>query len=104
MCDCDVPRNAMGWPTVGPEHFNERQLRKEGERWREAALDSWPGIVGYDEWKKYADELHRRGFVELVDPRVPLLTSDRRFWRNAEERAAHPFRRSVWSIFSGKTA
>lgn len=104
MCECDVPRTAVGWPTVGPEFFNEAQLRKEGEHWRKTALNTRPGTVGYEEWKKYADELHNRGFIEVVDPRVPLLAEDRTFWRNDHERRCGKRRVSIWSIFSGFSA
>lgn len=104
MCNCDVPRNANGWPSVGPEFFTEAQLRKEGEQWRNTALKTYPGTVGYREWEKYAQELHRRGFIELVDPRVPLLANDRTYARHEGERKADPRRPSIWSIFSRKAA
>ncbi|MCS4090242.1 hypothetical protein [Rhizobium sp. BK176] len=103
MCNCDVPRNAMGWPTVGPEFFNETQLRKEAEKWRGGGK-IMPSITAYQEWERYATELHRRGFVEIVDPRVPLLASDETYARNEEERKANPRRPSVWAVFSRKAA
>ena len=104
MCSCDIPRNANGWPTVEPEFFTERQLRKEGESWRKTALETYKGTVGYEEWEKYARELHVRGFIELVDPRVPLLENDKTFARNRIEAERHPRRPSIWSIFSRKNA
>jgi hypothetical protein len=103
MCNCDVPRNANGWPTVGPEFFTEAQLRKEAEKWRGGGAIP-KGIVAYDQWELYATELHRRGFIEIVDPRVPLLANDKTYARNEAERKADPRRPSIWSIFSRKAA
>jgi hypothetical protein len=73
MCKCDVPRNANGWPTVGPEHFTERQLRLEAESWRPSAMSTSSVTVSYAEWEKYATELHRRGFIKEVDVKMALV-------------------------------
>nr|WP_250808352.1 hypothetical protein [Neorhizobium tomejilense] len=97
----DVPRNAMGWPTVEARYFDEAQLRREGERWRATAHDTNPSTVGYNEWKTYADELHVRGFIEVVNPDVPLLPNGRRLWGTLLERSRAARRSSVWSVFSG---
>jgi hypothetical protein len=72
MCSCDVPRDAQGWPTVGPEFFTEAQLRREGERWRGGGAIQI-GTIAYEKWELYATELHRRGFVETVDLAASLL-------------------------------
>jgi len=74
----DIPRNAMGWPVIEPKFMNEYQLRVEGEKWRKTALDTCTGTVGCDHWEKYAKELVERGFVEIVDPRIPLWNPDPR--------------------------
>lgn len=59
----DVPRTAMGWPVFGPEYFTLAQLILEARRWRGGS----PGTVGGDEWKKYTDELIRRGFSTKLE-------------------------------------
>lgn len=83
MCNCDVPRNALGWPTVEPKYFTEAQLRKECEQWRTTALNTGRGTIGYSEWEKYAKELHRREFLSVVDPRIPVIepiSEERQLW------------------------
>lgn len=65
----EVPRTAMGWPTFGPEFFTLPQLILEARKWR----NNWPGTVGGGEWKKYTDELIRRGYSTSVEIEYNLL-------------------------------
>lgn len=65
----DVPRTANGWPVPGPEYFTLPQLVLEARKWREG----WPGTVGGEEWKKYTDELVRRGYSTRLEIENGLL-------------------------------
>lgn len=60
----DVPRTAMGWPVFGPEYFTLPQLIIEARKWRG---DYLPGTVGANQWKKYTDELIRRGYSTRLE-------------------------------------
>ena len=68
----DVPRTAMGWPTHGPELFTLPQLIIEARKWR----GGWPGTVGGEQWKKYTDELVRRGYSTRVEIDHQLLPDE----------------------------
>ncbi len=70
-CNCDVPRNANGWPTVEPKHFNLRQLIAEAKKWRGTMHDG--NTVGASEWEKYATELYNRLYISKVQLEAGML-------------------------------
>lgn len=55
----EVPRTWNGWPAIPPEQMTVEQLRYEANAWKHRANEPW--TVGGAEYKKYADELKKRG-------------------------------------------
>lgn len=54
-----IVRNENGWPITPVEEFSLTELIEEASRW--AGLRYSTGTVGGQEFKKYNDELIRRG-------------------------------------------
>lgn len=96
MIQQDVPRDEYEWLRDDLKSISDFQLRQEGERRRDEALKTSPGKLGYERWRAYARELHARGLVEAVDPRIPLFGTERSNRNRKATKKAKP--KSFWSF------
>jgi len=70
-----VPRNSNGWPVISPELMTYTEILAEAHKWKEGRR-SHKTTVSNSEWKKYTNELVKRGFSTAIEIQEGILPDE----------------------------